>query len=546
VNADQTVTPPPIDDQLVNLLLVDDQPAKLLTYEAMLAGLPVRMLKASSAREALDLLLRNDITIVLMDVSMPEIDGFELAEMIRQHPRYQKTAIIFVSAVHLTDFDRLRGYEYGAVDYVSVPVIPDLLRAKVNVFAELYRKTSEFERLNAELEQRVAQRTAELQAAVDKQRELAEKLRAADRRKDEFLALLAHELRNPLAPVRNAVSVLRRKDTPDPQTAWCYDVIERQTEQLKRLVDDLLDVSRITQGKIQLRRDLVSLGTVISDAIETSGPIVQAKNHALGLSLPDEEIWLRGDASRLTQVIANLLNNAAKYQNAHGEIRVDVRRDGEEAVVAISDRGIGMTAEMVSEAFELFSQGDRTPDRAQGGLGIGLSLVKQLVELHGGSVRAESDGPGKGSTFTVRLPCEAAVGASSRDDAVAALDDAGARQRILVVDDNGDAADSLAILLRLDGHDVQVAYDGARALELARDARSDVVLLDIGLPGMDGYEVCRRLRARHGAQPRLIAMTGYGQNKDRQQALEAGFDEHTVKPVDVNTLRALLVAPRRP
>jgi signal transduction histidine kinase len=530
------------DGDKVNILLVDDQPAKLLSYEAMLAELGENLIKASSAREALDQLLKNEITIVLMDVSMPEIDGFELAEMIRQHPRYQKTAIIFVSAVHLTDLDRLRGYESGAVDYVSVPVIPELLRAKVRVFAELYRKTSEFERLNRELEQRVVDRTAELQRAVEKQMELADKLRAADRRKDEFLALLAHELRNPLAPVRNAIGILRRKGVDDPQAAWCYDVIERQSDQLKRLVDDLLDVSRITRGKIQLRNETVDLATVIAGATETSAPVVHAHGHELRVSMPRHPLLVDGDASRLTQVVANLLNNAAKYQNDGGLIDLSLERDGGDAVIAVRDRGIGLSREMLSEAFELFAQGDRTPDRAQGGLGIGLSLVKQLVELHHGSVQATSDGPGCGSEFVVRLPClpDSVAELSDVEQEPARTDECA--RRVLVVDDNVDAADSLALLLRLEGHDVTLAYDGAAAVDAARHGRPEIVLLDIGLPGMDGYEVCRRLRADGFANARIIAMTGYGQDRDRQRALEAGFDEHTVKPVEPALLKRMLGA----
>ena len=525
----------------VNILLVDDQPAKLLSYEAMLSDLGENLIKASSGREALEHLLKNDITIVLMDVSMPEIDGFELAEIIRQHPRYRKTAIIFVSAVHLTDLDRLKGYESGAVDYVSVPVIPELLRAKVSVFAELYRKTREFERLNRELEERVEERTRELQAAVDKQRELADKLREADRRKDEFLALLAHELRNPLAPVRNAVSIMRLKGASDPELVWCHDVIERQADQLKRLVDDLLDVSRITQGKIQLRLEPVDVESVVAGAVETSAPLINAQRHQLRVSLPNGPVLVRGDASRLTQVVANLLNNAAKYQNEEGVIELAARREGDEAVISIRDRGIGLSSEMLSEAFELFAQGERTPDRAQGGLGIGLSLVKKLVELHGGTVRAASDGPGYGSEFVVRLPCLDGAEPRLAPPPVEAAAPAGERsQRVLVVDDNVDAAESLAMLLRLDGHQVEIAHDGFQALELAVAARPTVVLLDIGLPGMDGYEVCRRLRAGGLTDARVIAMTGYGQDKDRQRAMEAGFDEHTVKPVEFEKLTKIL------
>jgi signal transduction histidine kinase len=525
----------------VNILLVDDQPGKLLSYEAMLADLGENLIKASSGREALEHLLRNDITIVLMDVSMPEIDGFELAEMIQQHPRFRKTAIIFVSAVHQSDFDRLKGYESGAVDYVSVPVIPELLRAKVSVFAELYRKTREFERLNRELEERVAERTSELQTAVDKQKELADRLREADRRKDEFLALLAHELRNPLASVRNAVSIMRLKGAEDPQLQWCHDVIERQADQLKRLVDDLLDVSRITQGKIQLRLEPVDIETVVAGAVETSAPVINGQSHQLRVALPESPLFVNGDASRLTQVVANLLNNAAKYQNEHGAIDLRVRREGEEVVIAVRDHGIGLSPEMLSDAFELFTQGERTPDRAQGGLGIGLSLVKKLVELHGGSVRAASDGPGLGSEFVVRLPRldRANVPATATDTPPG---DVRRMHRILVVDDNIDAAESLAMLLRLDGHDVTIAHDGVRALEAAHAERPNVVLLDIGLPGMDGYEVCRRLRAEGLTTTRVIALTGYGQDKDKQLAMDAGFDEHTVKPVEFARLMKLLAA----
>lgn len=529
------------EHERVNILLVDDQPGKLLSYEAMLSQLGENLIMASSGREALDHLLRNDITVVITDVSMPELDGFELAEIIRQHPRYQKTAIIFVSAVHLTDIDRLKGYESGAVDYVSVPVVPELLRAKVSVFTELYRKTRESERLTRDLEKRVIERTAELEASMSAQVELARQLRDADRRKDEFLALLSHELRNPLAPVCNAVNIMRLKQLDDPDLRWCRDVIERQAAQLTRLVDDLLDVSRITQGKITLRPERVDLASIVADAIETSRPQIDAQQHELVVSLPETPVEVTGDRARLTQVVANVLNNAAKYQNARGWIRVTVDCVDDVAQIIVEDRGIGISGDMLARIFELFSQGERAPDRAQGGLGVGLSLVKNLMEMHSGKVWADSQGPGKGSTFTLEMPCYSdSVAGGGVTGGTARLPVAA--QRILVVDDNADAAESLAVLLRLEGHQVEVAHNGTDALCLAARTTPTIVLLDIGLPGMDGYEVCRRLRETGLGDARIIAMTGYGQERDRRRSAEAGFDAHTVKPVAIDELMTLLQA----
>ncbi len=527
----------------VNILLVDDQPGKLLSYEAILADLGENLIKASSGREALELLLKNDITVVLIDVSMPELDGFELAEIIRGHPRYQKTAIIFVSAVHLTDSDRLMGYERGAVDYVSVPIVPELLRAKVSVFAELYRKRREAEELTRDLEQRVAERTAALEAAGSRQTELAEQLRVADRRKDEFLALLAHELRNPLAPLRNAINILQLKESHDPDVLWCRGVIERQAVQLTRLVDDLLDVSRITLGKIKLRLQPLDLASVVARAVETSRPLIDAHRHELLVTMPDAAIRVEGDRARLTQVIANLLNNAAKYQNDGGTIALTVERDASAVVITVRDRGIGIAPDMLQEIFQLFAQGERTLDRAQGGLGIGLSLVKTVVELHGGSVRAASEGPGRGSEFSMRLPCllQELDGYRPRDDDASEVPDC-APLRILVVDDSRDAAESLTKLLRLGGHDVLIAHEGEHALHLAVTQQPGVVLPDIGLPGMDGYKVCPRLRQGGLAHALIVAMTGYGLERDRKRSQEAGFDTHLVKPVPPHQLLKLMAA----
>ena len=525
----------------VNILLVDDQPAKLLSYEAMLNDLGENLIKANSGREALEHLLREDITIVLMDVSMPELDGFELAEIIRQHPRYQKTAIIFVSAVQTTDLDRLKGYETGAVDYVSVPVIPQLLRAKVRVFADLYRKTREAERLNRELEDRVAERTQELERAVHVQMELADQLREADRRKDEFLALLAHELRNPLAPIVNAIGVMKLEPELSTELAWCRDVMDRQARQLTRLVDDLLDVSRITRGKIRLRLERIDLGKVVEGALETSRPLIDAHKHRVLLHVPDKPIELEGDPTRLTQVVSNLLNNAAKFQEEGGLIEVRVDRDGEFALLSVRDQGFGIPAAALKRVFDLFTQGERGNERVQGGLGIGLSLVRNLVELHGGFVSAHSPGAGRGSTFIVRLPRVVAA----REEATIRVADEGAGReeplKVLVIDDNLDAADSLAILLRLRGHEVYVAHDGKQALQVAEQEIPALVLMDLGLPEMDGYELCKRFRERGWGEMRIVAMTGYGQERDRIRVEAAGFDAHAVKPVEFAELAKLLV-----
>jgi signal transduction histidine kinase len=528
--------PPMLAADPVNILLVDDQPAKLLSYEAMLGELGENLIKANSAREALDQLLRNEITVVLMDVSMPDIDGFELAEIIRGHPRYQKTAIIFVSAVHLTDLDRLKGYKSGAVDYVSVPVVPDLLRAKVSVFTELYRKTNEYERLTRELELRVSERTAELEAAILSQEALARRLREADHRKDEFLALLAHELRNPLASVRNAASIMRMKEPQDQELMWCRQVIERQADQLTRLVDDLLDVSRITQGKIKLRMQTLDLAEVVSCAVETTRSLVEKHHHSLHVRLPDDKVLLHGDLTRLTQVVANLLTNAAKYQNDGGRIELTVQQNDGRVSIRVRDEGIGIAPEMLTQIFELFAQGERSLDRAQGGLGIGLSLVKSLVEMHGGNVTAASEGLGKGSEITVHLPCHRIpqIPVKTEDDPIVIGN--GAKRRMLVVDDNRDAADSLHMLMKMRGFEVQVAYDGNQAIEMAATYQPGVVLLDIGLPGLDGYEVCRRMRQQGLTDARIIALSGYGQDRDRELSKEAGFNLHAVKPVQIDEL----------
>ncbi len=371
-----------------------------------------------------------------------------------------------------------------------------------------------------------------------------EALRDADRRKDEFLATLAHELRNPLAPIRAGVDFLRLIDTHDAETRSVLDMLNRQVQQMTRLVDDLLDVSRVTRGKIRLKLEPVDLASVVTQAIEMSRPLCEAQGHELSVSLPTRPIRLQADATRLTQVFANLLNNAAKYSERGGRIALAADQQGDEVVVRVHDTGYGIARETLPHVFDLFVQGDHSLTRSSGGLGIGLTLVHRLVEMHGGSVRAHSEGPGTGSEFVVCIPVapvESSAATPAEDKAAHRAPAAVIARRILVVDDNRDAALSLERLLRTDGHKVCVVYTGAAAVEAVAGYRPEMVLLDIGLPDMDGYAVARHIRALAGGENIvLIAVTGWGQPKDRQQATDAGFNHHLTKPVDYAGLRDLL------
>lgn len=362
-------------------------------------------------------------------------------------------------------------------------------------------------------------------------------LRRADQRKDEFLAMLAHELRNPLAPIRNASELLSRVMPGEPRLQASTGIIKRQITHLTRLVDDLLDVSRITRGRIELQRKPLELGPVIAEALESVEPLLREKRHVVSVHVGREPLHVNADNARLVQCIGNLLTNAGKYTDAGGRIVIELRREGSQASLAITDNGAGIPADVLPQIFELFVQSSRTLDRAQGGLGIGLSVVRRLVEMHGGSVSARSPGPGLGSTFSLRLPLIDPV----QDDAdPESLPDI-APKRILIVDDNTDAANSLASILELDGHNARTAYTSSDALEYAAGFDPDVVLLDIGLPGMDGYEVARQLRAR-GLKAQIVALTGYGRPEDIERARGAGFDAHLVKPVDLQSLALALAS----
>ena len=381
----------------------------------------------------------------------------------------------------------------------------------------------------------------ESKRAEEAVREANAKLHEADRRKDEFLAMLAHELRNPLAPVRNAVQILNLAGPKEPLLQRQRDIIDRQVTHMARLLDDLLDVSRITRGKITLKKEKVRLADVLARAVETAAPLIEAHRHTLSVELHSKEESLFGDFDRLIQIVGNLLTNAAKYTENGGHIWLESARAGGEILIRVRDTGMGIAPELLAKVFDVFTQAERSLDRSQGGLGLGLSLVRSLAQLHGGGVEARSEGAGRGSEFLVRLPAlSAAEAAECAHEPPAALQDAVAR-RILVVDDVIDTANSLAELLELMGHEVKAAYDGVTALKLAQDFRPDVILLDIGLPGISGFEVARQIRHNPALEGvALVALTGYGQDEDRRQAEEAGFDRHFTKPVELHAVRLLL------
>ena len=570
-----------LKDGKVNILLVDDQPARLLSYETILGELGQNLISARSGLEALEKLMKNEFALVLLDVSMPGMDGFETAALIHDHPRFEKTPIIFITGVHDSEFDRLKGYKLGAVDYVSIPVVPEILRSKVSVLVELHCQRRELQDLNrslAEANARLeaahttlqAERTRELQALnrdlqranvelaesnLALQAEIAERSRAesalkeADRQKDEVLAILAHELRNPLAPIRNAVQIMSRVDVENPHILWSRDVIDRQISHLTRLVDDLLDISRITRGTITLTTGPVQVGAILSRALEASQPTVAEFKHVLEIECPDDTLLIEGDMTRLVQVLGNLISNAAKYTNPGGRIQISVLAKDGHAEFRVKDNGIGIAQESLPKLFNLFSR-VHSGDRAPGGLGIGLALSRKLVQMHLGDVLVESDGIGKGSEFVVRLPIlpkelggERGVEGSEANG----NGQSSPRRRILIADDNPDALESLALLLECEGHAVIKAADGGQAFDLACSAKPEVAFLDIGMPVMTGYEAASRIRGEPwGKRMVLIALSGWGQREDVQRSKAAGFDSHLVKPASFDALNDVLSGlPRR-
>jgi CheY-like chemotaxis protein len=664
----------------VNILVVDDVPAKLIAMDALLAELDENVVCVASGADALRQLLERDFALILLDVNMPDMDGFETAALIRRRPRLRHVPIIFMTAGH-DDAHALRGYSLGAVDYVLTPVVPDVLRTKVRVFVEQFRMTEELKRqaeervaLAREQAGRAAAERASRRAAflADAGKSMARSLdlettvttildlvvpalgdhallrlrvageetvharhagggnraagslgprmseamdaavgalgrqlvtrpgepepargvacpllargaalgvfavasqgpdkvydpamielfeeicgRAAiavdncllyreieerDIRKEQFVAMLAHELRNPLGAISSAVGVLDLVGGDPADRA--RELIKRQLRNLSQLVEDLVDTTRITTGKISLTRSSVNLAEHAARSVRAFE--VAGTANGYHISVNSQDTWIHADPARIDQILANLIGNALKYTPAGGSIAIRVNPEGNQGVIEITDTGVGMSSEVLAHAFELFYQDERASDRARGGLGVGLTLVRQLVELHGGSVEAVSDGEGLGSRFTLRFPSSSPA---ARADAETALDAADAGTfRILVVEDNEDARQMLQLLLTLGGHQVHAAADGVSGLEMAAATSPDIAVIDLGLPGMDGYEVARRLRASRAKDMGLIALSGYGQPEDRRKAVAAGFDTHVVKPVDPAHLSAVIASLQR-
>jgi PAS domain S-box-containing protein len=657
----------PINDMLpnqkVNILLVDDQPANLLALEGILADLDANLVRANSGEEALRLLQEREFAVVLLDVQMQGLDGFETAKRMRRQEKTRHTPVIFLTAFEADRTIITEAYALGVVDFLVKPLLPIILKAKVTGFVELFQKTEQIKR-QAEQLRRVERRQFEERLAEDGIRlreseqqfhtladsipqlawtarpdgcifwynrrwyeytgttreqmegwgwqsvhdpaelprvltnwknalareepwedtfplrrqdgqmrwhlsralplrdeqnhvvrwfgtntditdriEMERALKEANRHKDEFLAMLAHELRNPLAPLRNGLQLVKLAGADPRKLEQARSVMERQVVHLTRIVDDLLEVSRITRGKVILHKERLDLGRLIRIVAQDEQLAFEAAGLKFEAQAPELPVWVMGDATRLTQMLQNLLQNALKFTDRGGQVLVRATTDAErnQAVLSVRDTGMGIEPGVLPRLFVTFAQADHSLERSKGGLGLGLALVKGLVELHGGEVGAASAGLGKGAEFTVRLPLEPEPAALSQ--LPAALSQESKSLRILVVEDNRDSADSLRMLLELFGYEVNVAYTGPEGVQAAEKWTPDVVLCDIGLPGLDGYAVVSKLRQNPAtANARMIAVTGYGSEADLLRSKTAGFDQHLIKPVDPEALQQVLAA----
>jgi signal transduction histidine kinase len=510
------------------VLNVNDHVANLYMVSKMLRNAGFAVAEARTGTEALDLAMSGDPKpdLVVLDIRLPDISGFEVCRRLKADPRTKDIKVLHTSATFVSTMNKVEGLDAGADGYLTQPFEPQDLVATVRALIRL----------------RVVE--VDLQARN-------EALIAADRRKDEFLAMLAHELRNPLAAVQMGLPILARFPARDELEAQTLEIVQRQTGLLVQLVDDLLDVSRVTRGRIALSPEVLDLAVLVTRICDGMRARVMApREQVLAVAVPGAPVLVHGDAGRLEQVLTNLLDNASKYSDPGTRIEVTVKVAGGRAVASVRDAGIGIAPAALPTIFDLFAQEPTSLARSRGGLGIGLTLVKVLVELHGGSVHVESEGLGHGTTFRFDLPLHAGPEAAAAPLASAATAPPAeaadpSRCRVLVVDDNEDGRQMLRALCELDGHAVTEAADGLEAVERALADRPDLAFVDIGLPEIDGYEVARRVRAQAGRSIRLIALSGYGSAEHRQRAFEAGFDDHIAKPITHDQLRGCLAAVAR-
>src|SRR5580704_16927461 len=524
----------------VYFLAVDDVEENLIALDALLKRDGLVILRARSGRDALELLLKHDVALALVDVQMPEMDGFELAELMRGTGRTQRVPIIFLTAGAADTQRRFRGYEAGAVDFLYKPIEPHILRGKASVFFDLYRQRQEVAAQRDELKTA----TEEIARLLDESRRYASALQKADQRKDEFLAMLAHELRNPLAPIRSAVELLRLTSGNNGVENEVTEIIARQVGHMSRLIDGLLDVARIARGRIELSKKECDLNRIARQTADDYSVALASAGVTLDVNLANEPLIVFGDPTRLTQIVGNLLHNAAKFTPANGRVTVSTRRNdaAQSAVVTVQDTGAGLTPDTLTRIFEPFGKIERATDPNHGGLGLGLTVAKGLVELHGGSIAAESEGAGKGARFTITIPL-ALTRLATEAPAQAPAETLDSHPlKIVLIEDNQDAASLLRRLLSELGHDVRVAFDGPAGVALTREFRPDVVVSDLKLPGdLSGYQVARQLRSDAAtSQVSLIALSGFGGDDSRSEAEKSGFDHYLVKPAEVAELTRVL------
>jgi signal transduction histidine kinase len=515
----------------VEILLVDDEARNLDALEAILDDPGYVLLRAEDADSALRTLLNHDVAAIVLDIKMPGISGYDLAKMIKNTKRFRETPIVFLTAYMVDDEDIIAGYGAGGVDYLTKPVNPLILRHKVGIFADLFRKTreladvnSKLAGLNEKLEERVRERTQELERSEAQ-------LRLSANQKDEFLAVLAHELRNPLAPLRTGLDVLVRTQDRSERTTRTLAAMNRQLDHMVRLIDDLLDVSRISRGLMDLKRENVDLSALAQSTVEGTRPWFERRKQVLSVDIA-EGVAAAADPTRFAQILTNLLHNATKFTPEGGTVRLSLAREGGRAVLRVSDTGIGVRADQAERVFRMFARVEATGSKVQSGLGIGLALARRLAEMHGGELALASEGEGRGTTFTLTIPALA----SSEAPAPSAEQPLRANEAlplaIVVVEDNDDVANVLLEWLEGLGHRVTVARTGEHGIDAIRERRPDLVICDLGLPELSGLDVCRQVRLSNDVeQPTMVALTGWGREEDLRQSKEAGFDYHLVKPV---------------